>query len=571
MSDTPTPTPTNEVKSKSLQKREAKATEAAAKKAAKAESGRALVADFRAERLAEIQHIGYENAYPHKFPVDILIPVFRTLYNEKMYGEKGGFDATVTHFLGGRVMSQRHQGKDLVFIDLHADDAKVQVILRRDHWTKDKACIQGPSLAFDTFCSGVKRGDIIGVQGHPGRANSGELSIYALSGRLLSPCYHMLPKGTGLVDEETRKRQRYLDLLVNPDVRRSFYIRNLSIRHIRQFLDQHDFMEVETPILNVVAGGATARPFITHHNEYRMPMFLRIAPELYLKQLVIGGLDRVYEIGRVFRNEGVDRTHNPEFTICEFYWAYKDYNDLMDFTELMLENLVRKRNLDPKIISPEDPNYGTLNVDCRGHKLSFSRPWKRLPIIATIEAEIGTIPRPLDGNTAHAFLVETLANRKLDLKAPHSTKRIIDRLAEEYVEVQCIQPTFITDHPVLMTPLAKWNRADPELTERFELFVSGKELANAYTELNSPQVQRERFANQAKDRDAGDDETPPTDESFCTALEYGLPPTAGWGLGIDRLAMFLSETEKISEVIFFPTCKPDVGQTPTATATTNAK
>ena len=295
-------------------------------------------------------------------------------------------------------------------------------------------------------------------------------------------------------------------------------------------------------------------------------MSLRIATELPLKKLIIGQVERVYEIGRVFRNEGIDQTHNPEFTSCEFYWAYQDYQGLMAVIQNFLTALVQQRNTDPRFRTPDHPHYDTLKIDytitntseAEGESqepIDFTPPYPIIPYIKTIENEIGKIPRPLAGDEAHKFLLNAVQSRHLELQPPHTTKRLIDILGEKYVESKCWQPTFVTDHPVLMTPLAKWHRDDPELTERFELFVANRELANAYTELNCPQIQRERFQQQSLDRDGGDVEIPPTDADYCMALEYGCPPLAGCGIGIDRLVMLMTGSEKISEVILFPTCK----------------
>lgn len=557
--------------SKSAQKRLDKAALNAQKRAEKLEAGHSIVAEYRTQRLTSIETAGIEASYPHHFPVTLTLAEFRTTFGDAPI-ENNAFDRTIEHSLAARVMVVRSVGANLHFLDLHSSlggvDLKVQVIIRKSEFLgQDLAKPRGDEPSLETFMHQTKKGDIIGVKGHPGRSQTGELSLYATSGQLLAPCYHMLPKPNTLQDEETRKRQRYLDLICNTQSRQTFRLRNFCIKTLRNYLDSLGFEEVETPILNLVAGGATARPFLTHHNELNTEMSLRIATELPLKQLVVGGIERVYEIGQVFRNEGIDQTHNPEFTSCEFYWAYQDYLGLMTVTENFLSTLVGQRNTDPRFRTPDHPHYGTLKIDYHvpntdgtdsaqtQEPIDFTPPYRRLPLIQTIEEEIGKIPRPLIGDAAHEFLLNAVESRGLQLELPHTTKRLIDRLAEEYVESKCWQPTFVTDHPVLMTPLAKWHRGDPELTERFELFVAGRELANAYTELNCPQVQRERFQQQTLDKASGDVEVPPTDADYCTALEYGLPPTAGWGMGMDRLAMLMTGSEKISEVILFPTCK----------------
>ncbi|XP_057507440.1 lysine--tRNA ligase-like [Actinidia eriantha] len=506
------------------------------------------------------------NPYPHKFHVSMTILEYLDKYECLSNGDHLE-DVQVS--LAGRIMNKRSSSSKLFFYDLHSGGAKVQVMADARTSEMDEA-------EFLKFHSAVKRGDIVGIIGYPGKSKRGELSVFPRSFVLLSHCLHMMPRqiaGPGtenanvkdiwipgsarnpetyiLKDQETRYRQRYLDLMLNMEVRQIFKTRSKIISYVKKFLDNLDFLEVETPMMNVIAGGAAARPFVTHHNDLNMKLYMRIAPELYLKELVVGGLDRVYEIGKQFRNEGIDLTHNPEFTTCEFYMAFADYYDLMELTENMLSWMVKELTGGCKI------KYHANGLDNDPIEIDFTPPFRRIDMIEELEKMANlSIPKDLASDEANIYLVD--ACKKFDVKCPppQTTTRLLDKLVGHFLEETCVNPTFIINHPEIMSPLAKWHRSKPGLTERFELFVNKHELCNAYTELNDPVVQRQRFADQLKDRQSGDDEAMSLDETFCTALEYGLPPTGGWGMGIDRLAMLLTDSQNIKEVLLFPAMRP---------------
>uniref|UniRef100_A0ACD5TTU7 Uncharacterized protein n=1 Tax=Avena sativa TaxID=4498 RepID=A0ACD5TTU7_AVESA len=476
--------------------------------------------------------------------------------------------------LAGRIMVKRASSSKLIFYDLHDGGAKVQVMA--DAATSEL----GTPNEFSVLHSRVKRGDIVGVRGYPGKSNRGELSVFPVEFVVLSPCLHMLPRHQetvfhgssmfpppwapgmprytntyALKDQETRYRQRYLDLIVNPDVTQVFRTRAKVVSFIRRFLDDLDFLEVETPMMHAVAGGAAARPFVTHHNDLNTRLHMRIAPELHLKQLIVGGLGRVYEIGRQFRNEGIDTTHNPEFTTCEFYMAYADYNHLMDLTEEMLRGMVKQ--LTGGYTVTYHPSSSA--DDIRTVEIDFEPPFSRIDMIQGLEDMANLkIPKDLSSDEANRYLADACAKYDIHCPPPQTTARLLDKLVGHFLEETCEQPTFIINHPEIMSPLAKSHRDEsrPGLTERFELFINKHEVCNAYTELNDPVVQRQRFQEQLTNRQSGDDEAMAVDEDFCTALEYAMPPTAGWGLGIDRLTMLLTDSQNIKEVLLFPAMKP---------------
>ncbi|KEG06890.1 lysyl-tRNA synthetase [Trypanosoma grayi] len=511
---------------------------------------KALEMSYFETRLATVNEMGLLGAaYPHKFERDYTIPAFKTRFAPLL--KENGQRAEEVVTIAGRIITKRSSGSKLHFLTLQGDSDIVQVISALGDYTND---------GFADIHGKIKRGDIIGVKGVASLSKSGEFSMSAIEITLLSTCFHMLPDDWyGLSSVEQRFRQRYLDLIVNRENARTFVLRSKTIKYIRNFFDDLDFLEVETPTLNQIAGGAAARPFITHHNELNQTMYLRIAPELYLKELVVGGLDRVYEMGKQFRNEGIDLTHNPEFTSIEAYWAYMDYNDWMRTTEDLLYGLAMHLHGTPLVkYAPKDSEGNQLPEVV----FNFNKPFKRLHIVPELEKRLNVkFPADFDSAEANTFFLDLCKKNKVECNPPFTTTRLLDALISHYLEPECHDPTFVCDHPRIMSPLAKWHRDDLRLTERFELFVNKKELCNAYTELNNPIVQREEFMKQLKDREDGDDEAMEIDESFIQALEHALPPTGGWGMGIDRLVMFLTSQANIKEVLLFPAMKPEGSST----------
>ena len=434
--------------------------------------------------------------------------------------------------VAGRVTGMRHHGKTC-FLHVMDYTGRIQLYARADQLASFAELVE------------VDVGDFIGVAGELFRTRTGELTITVREWTFLAKRVRPLPeKWHGLKDVETRYRQRYVDLVVNPDPRRVFLLRSRLIKALRDFLDARGFIEVETPMMQPIPGGATARPFVTHHNALDMDLYLRIAPELYLKRLVVGGFDRVYEINRNFRNEGVSTQHNPEFTMVEFYQAYADYQDLMTLTEEMFSELA-------------DRLLGTRRLTWSGDAIDLSPPWTRLPFFDGLSKALGI---PVSPDTDAATLAAAAAALGISV-SPGERSPIWKDVFEGLVEPTLVQPTFVTDFPVELSPLSKRKRDDPRLVDRFELFVGRRELANAYTELNDPAEQRLRFDEQERERARGDEEAQWLDEDYIRALEYGMPPAAGEGVGIDRLVMLFADQPSIREVILFPHLRPETPET----------
>lgn len=486
----------------------------------------------RRQELEELRKLGIE-PYP---------PAFERTDFSKDILERFKDDAPPERVsVAGRIMSLRRMGK-ASFCHIQDSKGKIQIYLKKDDLGK----------TYDAFKL-LDIGDIIGVKGFVFRTKMGEITIHAEQLTLLAKSLRPLPvvkekideHGNRIVydpfsDKELRYRQRYVDLIVNPDVRETFIKRATIIRTIRAFLDNRGYLEVETPVLQPVYGGARARPFKTHHNALDIDLYLRIADELYLKRLIVGGFDGVYEIAKDFRNEGMDRTHNPEFTMLELYVAYQDYNWMMDLVEQLLTEVARAV-------------HGKLTFVSGSHEIDFTPPWKRIRMFDAIQQYTGFALRGKSESELRAIAQKL----HVDLEGVTGVGGIVDEIFSEKVQPHLIQPTFIIDYPIELSPLAKRHRAEPDLVERFELFVNGQELANAFSELNDPLDQRARFEEQMKLRAKGDEEAHMIDEDFLRALEYGMPPTAGLGIGIDRLTMLLTNRDSIRDVILFPQMKPE--------------
>ncbi|KIJ05591.1 hypothetical protein PAXINDRAFT_21167, partial [Paxillus involutus ATCC 200175] len=443
--------------------------------------------ELRSRAIMKLKETQELNPYPHKFEVTKSVADFIREYGKEGLIAPGQKLEGVVVRLAGRVHNIRSSGSKLKFYDLHGEGQHVQILANVREAADEKSFLAIQQI--------FRRGDIVGVVGTPSRSQKGELSISPSEMVLLAPNLHQLPSGHfGLKDQETRYRKRYLDLILSDDTRRIFITRSKIVNYVRRYLDNLGFLEVETPMTSIIAGGATAKPFVTHHNDLNLDLYLRIAPELYLKELTVGGLDRVYEIGRVFRNEGIDLTHNPEFTICEFYMAYADMYDIMEITENMVEGMVKYLNDGSTILK-----YHPDGKDGKEYVMDFKTPWKRYDMIETLEEKTGAKFPPgetLHTEEANKFLNDLCKKHKVDCSEPRTNTRLLDKLVGEFIEPLCISPGFIVGHPQVMSPLAKGHRSRPGLCERFEAFLCGKEICNAYTELNDPFEQRLRFEEQ---------------------------------------------------------------------------
>ena len=461
-------------------------------------------------------------------------PFEQTRYDVNDYSMniKNNFEAKEgqTVKIAGRLMSKRIQGK-AGFIDVQDSQGRIQCYVRKDAIGEEEYPV------FKTY----DIGDIIGVEGTVFKTKKEEISVKATSVVLLSKSLQILPeKYHGLKDQDLRYRQRYVDLIVNPEVKEAFLVKNKAVKAMKNYLDERGFIEVETPVLNTIAGGANARPFITHHNTLNIPMYLRIATELYLKRLIVGGFDKVYEYGRIFRNEGMDVKHNPEFNTIELYQAYANYEDIMELTENLIAHMAEEAT-------------GSTKVTYQGQEIDFKPPWKRMTMIDCVKEYSGVDFNEIETDEEALAIAK---EKGIEITPGMRRGEVISAFFEEFGEDKLIQPTFITKHPVEISPLAKRSVEDPRLTDRFEAFANGWELANAFSELNDPIDQKGRFLDQLRKKELGDDEACDMDEDFINALEVGLPPTGGLGIGVDRVVMLLTDSASIRDVILFPTMKP---------------
>lgn len=489
----------------------------------------------RIKKMHQIEEHGWK-PFGHKFEVTNYSADINQNFEELAVNE------TVVR-VAGRIMAIRGHGKTC-FMDMQDKDGRIQLYVRKDAIGEEKYAL----------IKLLDIGDIIGVSGTVFRTHMGELSVKAVDVEILSKSLRPLPeKWHGLKDVDTRYRQRYVDLIVNPKVRRTFVLRSKIIKSLREILDDNGYLEVETPIMNTIPGGAAARPFITYHNALDMQLYLRIATELHLKRLVVGGFDRVYELGRVFRNEGIDIKHNPEFTSVEIYQAYGDYTEMMDLTEKIISEIAQKV-------------LGTMKITYEGHEIDLTPPWPRLSMIEAVAKYTG---QNFEGVTDVETARKMADAIHVEYEPTFGVGKIINACFDEYVEDKLIQPVFITGHPKEISPLAKSNPDNPEITDRFEGYIYGREMCNGFTELNDPIDQRERFLKQVEERNAGDEEANMMDEDFLNALEHGLPPTGGLGIGVDRLVMLLTDSSSIRDVLLFPTMK-NIGGEKTANKVNSA-
>ena len=497
--------------------------------------------EIRLQKLEQLREIDI-NPYPFSF--EVTHHSKEILDNLSLISETDDHEEAERISVAGRVMTRRIMGK-ASFFNLQDSEGTIQIYIRRDD-----VGVENYNTVFKKL---VDIGDIVGIKGFVFKTRTGEITIHAEHFELLSKTVRPIPvpkeveteEGEKVVydafsDKEQRYRQRYVDLLINPEVRDVFKKRTKMVQVIRDFINSHGYLEVETPVLQPVYGGASAKPFVTHHNALDMDLYLRIANELYLKRLIVGGFDGVYEFSKDFRNEGLSRFHNPEFTQVELYVAYKDYNWMMDFTEEMIEHVAVSL-------------HGTSEVKVDDQTINFKRPWPRIPMYEVIEKETGYDLSDKDEDEIRSIA----RSLHIEIEPEMGKGKLIDEIFGECVEPKLIQPAFIIDYPIEMSPLAKKHRSKPGLVERFEIICNGKEIANAFTELNDPVDQRRRFEEQAMLRSEGDEEAMTIDEDFLRALEYGMPPTAGLGVGIDRLAMIMTDSDSIRDVLFFPQMKPE--------------
>ena len=495
------------------------------------------ILEQRKEKAEKLKEFGFE-PYAYKYEVTTTAKELLDRFGRHKEGEEREKEKLPAEefSLAGRIMSMRIMGK-AAFFHIQDGTERIQCYIRRD--------TVGEEFYNKVFKKLIDIGDIVGVKGKLFRTKTGELTVEVSEMVPLTKSLRPLPeKWHGLKDVEKRYRQRYLDLIVNPEVREIFRTRTKIIKKLREFLDSKGFMEVETPVLQPIASGAAAKPFITHYNALDIDVYLRIAPELYLKRLLVGGFERVYELGKNFRNEGISTRHNPEFTMVEFYMAYADYNDLMELTEELFEYLL-----------DEIFGEGVREIAYQGTKISFERPFRRISYLGELSKKTGLTEEELLHDEEKVLQKAREIGIENVEKLSHFKR--VQELFEALVEPELIQPTFVVDFPKAISPLAKEKRGNPELVERFELFIFGREIANAYSELNNPAEQEARFKQQLEEKAKGDDEAMEYDADFITALEYGMPPTAGEGIGIDRLVMLFTDKDSIREVLLFPQLRPE--------------